>query len=254
MMWLILIVGAGLAAFLFWWLIIETEGVYLGRWAVVGLYDLYAHRYDRVKQFDEHADLTLITEPILAEIAPRDDPLILDVGTGTGRLPLLMARNGRFRGHVIGLDASGRMLERARRKVQAERFAAYISLLHGDASKLLFPNECFDAVTCLETLEFLPDPRAALAEMIRVLRPGGLLLTTIRIDTRWMPNRTWSQSRMRRELAALGMDKIDFAVWQEDYNQVWAKKAGDSSARGADSLQEILRQSGQVPITGMSRI
>ena len=254
MLWLALLAAAGLAAFLFWWLIIETEGVYLGRRVVVGLYDLYAHRYDRIKQFDEYADLTLIAAPILERVAPRDDPLILDVGTGAGRLPLLMARNGRFRGRVIGLDASRRMLERARRKVEAERFDAYISLLHGDASKLRFPDDCFDVVTCLETLEFLPDPRRALAEMIRVLRPGGLLLTTIRIDTRWMPNRTWSEVRMRRELSALDMEYIDFAVWQEDYSQVWARKAGESRPRGADSLQEILRQSGQVPIIGRPHV
>ena len=141
------------------------------------------------------------------------------------------------------------MLERARRKVQAECFAEYISLLHGDAGKLLFPDDCFDVVTCLETLEFLPDPRQALAEMIRVLRPGGLLLTTIRIDTRWMPNRTWSEARIRRELTALGMADIDFAIWQEDYSQVWARKSGESSARGADYLEDILQRSGQVPIT-----
>ena len=100
MLWLILFAGTGLAAFLFWWLIIETEGVYLGRRVVVGLYDLYAHRYDRIKQFDEHADLTLIAQPILSYVAPQDDPLVLDVGTGAGRLPLIMARNARFRGHV----------------------------------------------------------------------------------------------------------------------------------------------------------
>ena len=87
----------------FWWLIIETEGVYLGKRAVIALYDLYASRYDRVKQFDEAADLALISEPIMARAHPATDPLILDVATGTGRLPLIMARNGGFEGHVIGL-------------------------------------------------------------------------------------------------------------------------------------------------------
>jgi len=249
MIWLLLLCGFGAAGFLFWWLIIETEGVYLGRRVVVGLYDLVAHRYDRIKQFDEHADLMLIAQPILSRLAPKDDPLILDVGTGTGRLPLLMARHARFHGQIIGLDASRRMLERGRQKVAAERFGEFITLLHGDAGKLLFPDGCFDVVTCLEALEFLPDPRKALAEMTRVLRPGGLLLTTIRIDTRWMPNRTWSEARMRRELAALGMGEIEFAIWQEDYSQVWARKAGESEAIGADRRRDLLRRSGQVPIT-----
>ena len=104
-----LLLGAAIAvaAFLIWWLIFETEGVYLGRRAVVALYDLYAARYDRIKQFDETADIALISQPLLDRIAPLyTDPLILDVATGTGRVPLVMARNARFHGHVIGLDAS----------------------------------------------------------------------------------------------------------------------------------------------------
>ena len=70
----------------------------------------------------------------------------------------------------------------------------------------------------------MPDQAAVLAEMARVLKPGGILLTTIRIDTRWMPDRTWSEPKMRAALEALGMRDIEFAIWQEDYSQVWARK------------------------------
>ncbi len=229
-----------IAGFLYWWLIIETEGVYLGRRVVVALYDLVAPRYDRIKQFDEQADLMLISQPIMSRLQPLADPLILDVATGTGRLPLLMARNASFQGHVIGLDASGRMLKRARQKVAAEHFVDFITLMRQDAGELPFPNDSFDAVTCLEALEFLPDPQAALAEMVRVLRPGGTLLATIRIDTRWMPDRAWSEGKMRRELEALAMCAIQFQIWQDDYTQVWARKAGDSPAVGAGKLAEVL--------------
>lgn len=213
-----------IVGFLFWWLIIETEGVYLGRRVVIALYDLYAARYDRVKQFDEQADLALISLPIMERIQPQADPLILDVATGTGRVPLIMARNAKFAGHVIGLDASRRMLRGAREKVSAERFEEFISLTRADAEDLPYSDGSFDVVTCLEALEFLPDQRAALAEMIRVLRPGGLLLVSIRIDTRWMPNRTWSEARMRRELAGMQMRDVRVEIWQEDYSQVWAYK------------------------------
>lgn len=226
--------------FLFWWLIIETEGVYLGKRAVIALYDLYASRYDRVKEFDETADLTLISQPIMTRIYPQTNPLILDVATGTGRVPLIMARNGRFEGQVIGLDASRRMLDVARQKVAAEHFEGYITLMRHDASELPFADDSFDVVTCLEALEFLPDPRAALAEMCRVLRSGGTLLTTIRIDTRWMPGRAWSEAKMRRALESLGMREVHIAIWQEDYSQVWARKAGASEPIGADRLAQVL--------------
>ncbi len=223
-MLLALAIGLSVGAFLFWWLLIETEGVYLGRRAVIALYDLVAHRYDGIKQFDEYADQVLVAQPILSAIAPQTDPLILDVGTGTGRVPLLMARNADFHGHVIGLDASRRMLKVAHDKVAAGGFEKTITLMRQDASQLPFPDEHFDVVTCLEALEFMPKPAATLAEMTRVLRPGGLLLTTIRIDTRFMPDRVWSEAKMRASLQALGMRDIDFAIWQEDYTQVWACK------------------------------
>ncbi len=221
---LALALGLGFAGFLIWWLLIETEGVYLGRRVVIALYDLVAHRYDRIKQFDEYADHMLVSQALMAAIAPKTDPLILDVATGTGRVPLLMAGNAGFHGHVVGIDASDRMLSVARSKLAAQGFDSYITLLRSDASQLPFPAEHFDIVTCLEALEFMPDQVAVLAEMARVLNPGGILLTTIRIDTRWMPDRTWGEPKMRAELEALGMDDIHFAIWQEDYTQVWARK------------------------------
>ncbi len=249
MLILVLVTAAFLAAFLIWWLIYETEGVYLGRRAVIALYDLYAGRYDRVKQFDETADMALISQPLLDRITPLADPLILDVATGTGRVPMILARNARFQGHTIGLDASRRMLDQAREKIAAGRFESFASLLQQDASELPFDDGGFDVVTCLEALEFLPRPRAALAQMIRVLRPGGLLLTTIRIDTRWMPGRTWSETRMRAELEALGMRDIDVMIWQEDYSQVWALKTGQSQPISADGLGNALGSARQVPIS-----
>lgn len=214
-------------AFLIWWLIFETEGVYLGRRVVVWLYDLYAERYDGIKQFDDRADFLLLSDPIMARIRPNRAPLMLDAATGTARLPIIMARNPQFEGQVIGFDLSRKMLAVAERKAAALHFEPFISLIHGSAQSVPFEDNRFDVVTCIEALEFMPDPKAALAEMIRVLRPGGLLLTTIRIDTRWMPDRAWSEARMRANLQFCGMGAIEFEIWQEDYSKVWAVKAAN---------------------------
>ena len=236
------------AVFLLWWLLIETEGVYLGSRTVVALYDLYAKRYDRIKQFDERADFLLLGEPLIERLRPLDDPLILDVATGTARLPLILARNARFQGHVIGLDKSRRMLDVAATKIAVEHFEDFISLMRHDAMNLPFPDDAFDAVASLESLEFLPDPEAALGEMARVLRPGGWLLTTIRIDTRWMPTRTFTAARMQSILESQGMSEIEFERWQEDYSKVWARKIGESLPIGASHRMEILKTAGQIAI------
>lgn len=236
----------GVIAFLIWWLIFESEGVYLGRRMVVWLYDVYATRYDNIKEFDLMHDHLLISEPILARIQPHNDPLVLDVATGTGRLPLTLCYNANFEGHVIGIDLSRKMLEQAEQKILAEHFEDFVTLMQENAQELPFQDDVFDVVTCLEALEFMPSPDAVLQEMIRVLRPGGLLLTTLRINMHWMPGRTWSENQMREKLTTYGMIDISFEIWQEDYTKVWGRKVGESEFVGARPIEDIIAQSSKL--------
>ena len=104
-------------------------------------------------------------------------PLVLDVATGTGRLPLTLLEQGDFRGRVIGLDLSRKMLFQA--AVNLAHHAGHYDLVWHTAMDLPFPNDTFDLVTCLEAWEFLPRPVEALRQMIRVLRPGGWLLMPV---------------------------------------------------------------------------
>jgi len=81
-------------------------------------------------------------------------------------------------------------------------------------------------VTCLEALEFMPDPEAALDELIRVLRPGGLLFITNRTGpgARWMPGRIWSRNQVFQLLKARGMTQISIRPFLVDYEWVTAVK------------------------------
>jgi SAM-dependent methyltransferase len=115
------------------------------------------------------------------------------------------------------------------------------SLILSPAERLPFPDNTFDVVTCLEALEFMTNPDAVLAEIVRVLRPGGLLFTSNRINTRLMPGKTRSDDALRARLEALGMAHIVIEYWQVDYNRVWARKAGTSMPTLARPLAEILR-------------
>lgn len=92
-----------------------------------------------------------------------DDGRALDVACGTGALTEELARSA----EVAGIDLSPRMIERARRRVPAGRFAV------ADALALPFPDGAFDAATIGFGLRNMPDYRACLAEMVRVVRPGG---------------------------------------------------------------------------------
>ena len=221
-----------------WWLLIESEGVYLGRRVVIWLYDLYAGRYDDIKHFRNQYDHQYLAQPIMEKIAPIRTPLVLDVATGTGRMPLALLRHKRFEGRVVGVDLSRRMLAQAVIKSGGDK---RVNLLWSPAEQLPFPDDTFDVLTCLEALEFMSHREAVLREFLRVLRPDGLLLITNRINTRWLPGQTLSNDALKTLLEALGMERVVVDYWQVDYNRVWGRKAGESLPTLARPLAEILR-------------
>jgi ubiquinone/menaquinone biosynthesis C-methylase UbiE len=219
---------------LLWWLLIESEGVYLGRRVVIALYDLYAGRYDDTKRFRKASDHQYLAGPLMQAFAPDRAPRVLDVATGTARLPIALLNHAGFGGVVFGVDLSRRMLAHGAAKLggflvgtAAERAQPYVVLVHAPAERLPFPDASFDGVTCLEALEFMNRPTDVLAELARVLMPGGVLLITTRISTRLMPGKVWRDETMLGHLLDAGFDNIEFETWQVDYTLVWAARAAD---------------------------
>ena len=96
-------------------------------------------------------------------LAPVEGRRILDVGTGTGRAAIALAKRGAV---VTGIDASAEMLQVAGRR--AREAGAAVTFQQGDAHRLDFPDGSFDAVVCLRVLMHTPDWRASLAELCRV--------------------------------------------------------------------------------------
>lgn len=217
---LIVLAGFAVAALLYW-LLVESEGVYLGQRVVTWLYDRYAGRYEDIKRFVPQLEHQHLAQPLMQEIAPNRAPNILDVATGTGRMPLALLRHAGLSGHVTGTDLSMRMLAIACAKTDSPR----VDFVCAPAERLPFPDNTYAVVTCLEALEFMADSRAALSEMARVLKPDGVLLTTNRLTTRWMPGRGWSPGQMQEILESVGFTKVEFERWQVDYDKVWARKA-----------------------------
>ena len=131
--WGIGLVAAGVAvvAALVYWQMVIAEGAYLGARVVAWTYDLVSSRYDAIKQFKPQNESWFVAAPLLRELIGIERPLVLDVATGTGRLPLALLRE-RFRGQIVGLDLSRGMLRQARRKLAA--YGDQVSLLWHDAS------------------------------------------------------------------------------------------------------------------------
>jgi ubiquinone/menaquinone biosynthesis C-methylase UbiE len=240
---LIKIAGIGLiialTGALVWWLIVSTEGVYLGRRVVIWLYDWYAHRYDKVKNYYRDYEHMYLAQPIMENIAPETALLILDVATGTGRLPLAMVRHLRFEGRVIGVDLSRRMLAFAAKNL--DPYAERVNFIWSPAEELPFADNTFDVVTCLEALEFMSQPKTVLKEIVRVLRPGGLLLITQRQNTKLMPGKTWTGEETMTMLGEMGVENAKVQIWQVDYRKVWGRKSGQAAPTRSLSLDGVLR-------------
>lgn len=245
MTWLwAVVVGFGLLALagLAYWQLIIAEGTYLGPRFVAWTYDLVARRYDGIKRFEPLCESWFIAVPLLQSLAGVKCPLVLDVATGTGRLPLALFQEG-FGGEIVGLDLSSGMLRQARSKLAP--YDDRLTLIWQDASQLPFGEGAFDAVVCLESLEFLPRPLEAMAEMVRVLAPGGALLVTNRVgrDASLLPGRAIPRSEFAQALASQPLCELQVRAWQKDYDLALARKEGhlDLDGRGGDDFPSLLR-------------
>lgn len=148
----------------------ETKGLVLnGGWR----YDLSAWCCDSFLFRGQWRKLRQRTAA-LAHIQPGD--AVLDVGCGTGTLALEVARRVGNAGHVTGIDPSSEQIARARAK--AARRTLSIEFQIGVIEQLPFPDTSFDVVLSTLMMHHLPAPlkRQGLAEIARVLKPGGRLI------------------------------------------------------------------------------
>jgi ubiquinone/menaquinone biosynthesis C-methylase UbiE len=134
-----------------------------------------------------------------AGLAP--DMVVADVGTGTGFMAAGLARRVR---RVIGIDASPAMLDQARRNLAG---LDNVELRVGDGLRLPLDDGTLDAIFANMYLHHIVEPPAAIAEMVRVLKPGGRLVITDADQH----DHTW----MRDEMADvwLGFDRNQIRQW-----------------------------------------
>ncbi|ADX68478.1 bifunctional demethylmenaquinone methyltransferase/2-methoxy-6-polyprenyl-1,4-benzoquinol methylase UbiE [Weeksella virosa] len=96
---------------------------------------------------------------------------VLDIATGTGDLAIMMAKHTNAK--ITGLDLSAGMLEVGRKKVAMEKLQNRIELILGDSENLPFPDNSFDCVTVSFGVRNFENLKKGLAEIRRVLKPGG---------------------------------------------------------------------------------
>lgn len=134
---------------------------------VSGMFDGVARHYDRTNSIMSVGNDVLWRAATVRAVDPRAGQRILDVAAGTGTSSAALARTG---ARVVALDFSPGMIEEGRRRHPK------IEFVEGDAEQLPFGDDEFDAVTISFGLRNVEHPKVALAEMYRVLKPGGKLV------------------------------------------------------------------------------
>jgi len=166
------------------------------------VWDQRAPKYDRMMALTEK----LLFGDGRAWVCSQASGEVLEIAVGTGRNLPFYPEGIR----LTGIELSQEMLAIARRHAAA--LGREVELLQGDAQALAFPDAAFDTVICTLSLCSIPDDRKAVAEMKRVLRPGGRLLlldhvpSTARLwrDVQWLLEqvtlRTEGEHQLRRPL------------------------------------------------------
>src|SRR5262245_6791550 len=122
----------------------------------------------------DHTTVNRVFVDDLLAVSDRRDNILLDVGTGTAQIPIELCRR-LDQVQVVGIDLAEHMLRVGRENVRRAGLEKRIDLVLCDAKRMSGQAESFGGVISNSIVHHIPEPRLVLAEMVRVVVPGGLL-------------------------------------------------------------------------------
>jgi ubiquinone/menaquinone biosynthesis C-methylase UbiE len=218
------------------------EGAHLGPRVQAWLYDRWSKKYDEGKRASQLRDDEMLAGPLLEALRAADvpAPLILDFATGTGRLSYALLKREEFNGRIVAVDLSQGMLEQAVLK-GAGVGSAKVKFIRHRSLPLPFLDAAFDAVCALEVLELFPNMQEPLGELVRVLRPGGVLLTSRGTEESGRKAKVKSIEEYTVLLQRHGVEQIQVTRWWKLFDRVIAVKRGSSEPGALRDLSEVLQ-------------
>jgi demethylmenaquinone methyltransferase / 2-methoxy-6-polyprenyl-1,4-benzoquinol methylase len=128
-------------------------------------------RYDRLAEVLSMGQNRRWRAAMVDHIVPDHPDLVLDVASGPAGVAIQLADRGA--GRVVGVDLTLDMLREGQRNVARRSLAERVQLVAGRAERMPFADATFDALTFTYLLRYVDDPEATLAELARVVKPGG---------------------------------------------------------------------------------
>lgn len=138
------------------------------------MFDTISNEYDGLNRVISFGIDIKWRKKVVAMIAATNPQNILDVATGTGDLAINLAKTGAKK--IIGLDISAGMLAVGKKKITASNLDQTIEMVQADSENLPFEDNHFDAITVAFGIRNFETLDKGLAEIYRVLKPGGLFV------------------------------------------------------------------------------
>lgn len=164
---------------------------------------------------------------------------VLDPGTGTALIPIELCRHD-TECRVMAIDMAANMLDLAKYNIEANGLTERIQLAQVDAKSMVFEDGMFDTVMSNSIVHHIPEPRSCLAEMDRVLVPGGIIfvrdlarpadMETLESQVQMYTGNenAHSQQMFRESLhAALSLEEIQSLVFEYGYEKETVKMTSD---------------------------
>ncbi|MDQ1511761.1 MAG: demethylmenaquinone methyltransferase / 2-methoxy-6-polyprenyl,4-benzoquinol methylase [Actinomycetota bacterium] len=137
------------------------------------LFRALPRRYDLLEELLSLGQNRRWRHEMVAHVDGGDPKAVLDVATGTAGVALVLTH--RTRAQIVGIDITEAMLRRGHERISRVEAAGRVRLVVGQAERLPFPDNSFDALTFTYLLRYVADPAATLRELARVLKPGGAI-------------------------------------------------------------------------------
>jgi len=141
---------------------------------VAQMFDNISGNYDNLNRVISFGIDVAWRKKVLRLVSEKNPKTILDIATGTGDLAILMAQTSAEK--IIGLDISAGMLEVGTKKIAAKNLSNRIEMMLADSESMPFEDHTFDAITVAFGVRNFEHLEKGLAEILRVLKPGGIFV------------------------------------------------------------------------------